>query len=149
MLRAMSRPRWAAGAALFIALASRAAFAQDPPPPMIPGDVARPPAGAAARPFAGRPAPGAAPGALALAGDSAAGDASPEAAPAEPPPPPEPLTSRDRRRGAAARSINGYAFPTPLLIDSAFVTTHVGLGRRGRARLGLRRGSPVHDGEHA
>ena len=125
----MSRPRWAAGTALLIALAPCAAFAQDPPPPMLPGEVPAPPPEAPPAPSPDAPpafAPAPSPGPLPAPSPPPA-SASPSAPPAEPPPPPEP-PSRDRGHSTASRSVNGYVFPTPLLIDSAFLTTHVGLG---------------------
>jgi hypothetical protein len=114
-------------AACFALLAAPAA-AQDPPPPLLPSDTPPP---APPAPPAPAPGPDAPPPAI-------PGDEPPplpaQALPVAPlavPPPAEPVpvpSGREPKRGASARTLKGHVFPTPFLVDTAFVTTHFGLG---------------------
>src|SRR5207248_1377153 len=86
------------------------AAAQDPPPPLPPSDAPLPPSDAPP------PRPDRAPPPVAVAPPVA------EPPPVvEPPPVPEPPPARDD-----ARVLKGQALLTPVLLDSAFVSTHVG-----------------------
>lgn len=81
------------------------ALAQDPPPPLPPADVPTDPP----PPSVDKPAP---------------------LPPSAPPSAPEPPASPEPRAGARgddARTLKGYTFRPPLLLDTAFVGTHAGL----------------------
>jgi hypothetical protein len=110
-------------AAACIALATRAAAAQDPPPPMVPSEApdAPPPL----------PAPDAVPRPAEPPPPSAAPppDSAPIEPPAvEPPAPVEPPALRESHRAGTAHTLKGHTFIPAVLIDSAFVETHLTLG---------------------
>ena len=105
----------AASAASILALAATA-VAQDPPPPFPPADA--PP------PSADPPPPPERLGPVAPAPQALPPPAPPP--PAEPPPAPlEPASAHPRDD---ARVLRGQTFLTPVLLDTAFVTTHAGIG---------------------
>jgi hypothetical protein len=120
------RSRWphamiAANLAVCIVLAAHTAAAQDPPPPMLPSDTPEP-----VKPDAPPPAPPpeAPPSALPPPAPSPQAWSTPTPLPEAAPPAEAPTA----RRGTAARTLKGHTFPTPFLLDTAFITTHVGLG---------------------